>query len=379
MPLELNGFRVYIECGGMVLPQYQVKQTDKKTIRCYIPSEAGKKFRVITSVINPAATPHNGFIAELWAEGKKITALASSKRERLAISKARISMEEERRLVFAAVQTTDREGLVADIDLSSIGLLEIRATFADKDAEPTPWPQDWPDIANAAGSLNERSKKAGFNVTGLGESTLSPAPSHTQRYTTMSRQPDATFQYYHQPQAMLQAAGIAPARTPVPAPASPPPPATASRKRPATQKANTETGPSKRTRTKPKSDGARRRPCPYINMSSSDSDGSDLIPLPLTSAQPADIQSESEPETMPVRPHVKFRRKRKIAPMADSDPEEDTFRAPRRRLRTRRVARLDSEEELPLPDRPTGRYVRINRRRVSGAKVLFTLCLVSTG
>ena len=42
MPLELNGFRVQIESEGKELTQYQVKQVDQTTIRCYIPSEAGK-------------------------------------------------------------------------------------------------------------------------------------------------------------------------------------------------------------------------------------------------------------------------------------------------------------------------------------------------
>ena len=42
MPLELNGFRVHIESEGKELPQYQIKQVDATTTRCYIPSEAGK-------------------------------------------------------------------------------------------------------------------------------------------------------------------------------------------------------------------------------------------------------------------------------------------------------------------------------------------------
>lgn len=42
MVLELKGFRVHIECEGEALPQYQVKQVGKKTVQCYIPSEAGK-------------------------------------------------------------------------------------------------------------------------------------------------------------------------------------------------------------------------------------------------------------------------------------------------------------------------------------------------
>ena len=42
MPLELNGFRVHIECDKKELPQYQVKVVNKDTVRCYIASEAGK-------------------------------------------------------------------------------------------------------------------------------------------------------------------------------------------------------------------------------------------------------------------------------------------------------------------------------------------------
>ena len=91
MPLELNGFRVHIQCDGKELPQYQVKQVNNNVIRCYIASEAGKvhntlllssaqlilhscqDFSVHTSVDGETrARLLYDFVANIWADGKHL-------------------------------------------------------------------------------------------------------------------------------------------------------------------------------------------------------------------------------------------------------------------------------------------------------------------
>ncbi|KZV68031.1 hypothetical protein PENSPDRAFT_754454 [Peniophora sp. CONT] len=242
MPLELNGFRVHVECDGKELPQYQIKQTESTIIRCYIPSEAGKCYQVVASVVDPASTPHDGFIADLLAEGKLVTGEAMDCKRALTIQSVRVSSQSVRRLAFSAVQTTEREESAADLSISDVGIIEVQTLYA-KAQRKTVIPQVWaPKAANSA-IVNEKSKKAGFNVTSLGDSKPAEV-AEKWLFRNVRNEPDAIFQFYHQPLAHLEAAGIAPKRAPL-APKQelgrPP----VAQKRPATQ-APAAADPSKR-------------------------------------------------------------------------------------------------------------------------------------
>ncbi|KZV68027.1 hypothetical protein PENSPDRAFT_31386 [Peniophora sp. CONT] len=307
MPLELNGFRVHIECEGKVLPLYQ-KRIKGKDAQCYMPSKAGKTFSVVASIIDPTATTHDGFNAYVWAEGKRVTAGYQPKDKTLTISDVRVGPETKRPLVFAAVQTTDHEEVGTDVDIFKVGLLEIHMYFAkvmpqgvDAHSWSTPT-----DVANAV-VLSERSKKAGCNVIGLGDSTTSPVPSHAAPvfYTGVDKKPDAIFKFQHQPLAMLQAAGIAPTSRRVPAPAPRHSPTKSLQKRPGTQETNAKAGPSKRTRT-----------------------GSVASRLPSPPLLYEDLDDSSKAEVGPVQ-HTKStqRKPRRAAPLGDrsSDSEVDAL------------------------------------------------------
>lgn len=66
-------------------------------------------YEVVTSVVNPASTPHDGFIADLLAEGKLVTGEAMECKKALIISSVRVSSQTVRRLAFSAIQTTGKE------------------------------------------------------------------------------------------------------------------------------------------------------------------------------------------------------------------------------------------------------------------------------
>ena len=137
----------------------------------------------MASVIDPLSVPHGGFIADLLAEGKLVTGEAMECQKALAIKSVRVSPQSVRDIAFSAIQTTgempvvppayssvsndsyiDREDTDTQVNPANVGVIEVQMLYAEAQRK-TIAPQIWTPSAANPTAMNERSKKAGFNVT----------------------------------------------------------------------------------------------------------------------------------------------------------------------------------------------------------------------
>ncbi|KZV68030.1 hypothetical protein PENSPDRAFT_31859 [Peniophora sp. CONT] len=237
-------------------------------VRYYIPSQAGKGYEVRVRAIDPASIPHDGFGVHLYTEGclNSRVSQCAAKGAHCIINKIHTPHGLVRSLMFSSIGTTSEdEERTSTIQPDKIGLLQIFVWYTRQEKPMKRSGAEW-GISNmdvTVPTVHERSKKAGFNVSTLGKVIqVDHSDELLDAYSRIGdeKHPQATFCIYHQPLAMLQAAGLAPAPEPAPlappVPSSPPVPvplplplprATSSHKRPFKQSV-AEAGPSKRTR-----------------------------------------------------------------------------------------------------------------------------------
>ncbi|VDB90627.1 unnamed protein product [Peniophora sp. CBMAI 1063] len=325
MPLELHNFHVHIESDGKELPQYQVKHVNGTTVRCYIPSEAGKCYRVVATVVNPIYAPQDGFIADLLAEGKLVTGEAMDYKRTLIIHSVRVAQKAARNLAFAAIQTTDCEDSTADYDISKAGVIEVQMFWAQAQRKTTS-PQIWTANTTDAATVNERSKIAGLNVTSLGESK---AVDTTEQWVfrNVRTEPDAIFQFYHQPLAHLEAAGIIPkTRAPLALKQQPQPERPlASQKRTAPQKRPAPEAPTTTDNTK-----RRKVLKPIVKMEKIEDENTPIIESTREADGPGEIEAleaEIRAERFKIeRMAAQEALERKIASLARARDRQDLAR-----------------------------------------------------
>ncbi|KZV68024.1 hypothetical protein PENSPDRAFT_653573, partial [Peniophora sp. CONT] len=247
--LELNGFRAWICCDGEPLPVYQVTSVDNQTTKCYAPSQAGKEFQVQVQSVEPRLSQHDSFNARLFTDGYERTGQGAPKDDTIKLQNVRTSSDFRQPLIFTPLETTDDTNSASEVEPDKVGLVEIRVWWAEKAPEKRTvvfQKQDGPT------RIHERSKKGGFNVATLGEPIYDKERLPERQYTWYTRigsldNPVAVLRFYHQPLAMLQAAGIVPIQQSAPS-MNPPPADPPSRKRPLSWDKNAESGPSKKTR-----------------------------------------------------------------------------------------------------------------------------------
>ncbi|VDB90631.1 unnamed protein product [Peniophora sp. CBMAI 1063] len=253
--LKFKGFYASICSDNKSLPVYQVTEVDERTVKCYIPSEAGKKYGFHMRAADPESIPTDGFFVRLYTDGLLRAGTGYAKTKSIWRHDLAISNSSRRPLMFSTVRTTDVDGdhNTTFIKPEDLGLIELRVWYSNRKPRPstskrmygiTHMGQD-----GSAPLVHESSKKAGFHVSTLGEvfqTTIKPSSAHHIRTTSVDN-PHCVFRFYHQPLEMLQAAGIAPKPETAPEPVHLP--ATSSKKRPASQTTNAEAGPSKRRKT----------------------------------------------------------------------------------------------------------------------------------
>ncbi|VDB90629.1 unnamed protein product [Peniophora sp. CBMAI 1063] len=217
--LDLNGFRASICCKTFNLCAYQVTKVGERTTRCHVPSQSGERYEVIVQATDPDLTPHDGFIARLFTDGYQCLGRGADKRARIRIQHVRTSETHKQPLIFSSIETTDDDDHTPILDPRKVGLIEVRVFWAREGPErerPAGRPYGIHGMSGDSRPMtfHEGAKKAGFNISSLGEAFRCERQSNIVSPYMIEGDPDAPvaiFQFYHQPIAMLQAAGIAPA------------------------------------------------------------------------------------------------------------------------------------------------------------------------
>ncbi|KAI0312294.1 hypothetical protein OF83DRAFT_1146782 [Amylostereum chailletii] len=205
MPLTHRGFSVLISCEGKEIPQYTVRYPDEATVTCYIPSEAGKTFKVHVDDIICSSDK----MYRVYADGRYLAGTASRAGMVSSLSEVRTSSTTVRPFQFSQVDITSEESASAtSFAQLHLGAIEVRVVHARRSrSAPTQHPAN--DAYTEIGSIAETSKMVGLNRVSLGPEVSSTAQT-TAVFNPVQRwdAPLAVFRFYHRPEAFLRAQGI---------------------------------------------------------------------------------------------------------------------------------------------------------------------------
>ncbi|KAI0056300.1 hypothetical protein BV25DRAFT_1921123 [Artomyces pyxidatus] len=219
MPLQLRGFGVSVLCDDKELPQYHVEMHGDATITCYIPSEAGKTFKVI---LEDYAQSH-GKRCSLYLDGKlavKYRSAATNKRlsfKGIYTSDTSLSL-----FSFSTIPVTDDDDAMPLDATSDIGVIELRVHRGARGKMRTKKNMKTvvPGSSKAGRKtlsphpVSEKSKLIGSHCVVLGPSVqVSPAgPSSSSAYKWVTIDPEdrpyASFRFRHLSKDVLLARGI---------------------------------------------------------------------------------------------------------------------------------------------------------------------------
>ncbi|KAI0057471.1 hypothetical protein BV25DRAFT_1831154 [Artomyces pyxidatus] len=209
MPLALlhRGYSVYISCEGKEIPQYQVEVVDEKTLRCYIPSEAGKKFIVhYDDVIGDSHTS-----VRVYSDGRYMYGMGCEAGQYDLMDGVRTSPTTISPFQFSKVVTTSDDEVMTDVDITQLGTIEVRVKRAVLKANGAMFPHDVHNVADI-GPIPEVTKTAGYNQVSLSKDVEIVHDGPSRVFSTLGSwdDPYAVFQFRHRPAEMLQAMGIMP-------------------------------------------------------------------------------------------------------------------------------------------------------------------------
>ncbi|KZV61133.1 hypothetical protein PENSPDRAFT_309555 [Peniophora sp. CONT] len=215
MPLTHRGYSVHIESDGKELPQFQVEQTDERTVTCWIPSEAGKRFSAHHSTTQ--VHDHGLKSVRLFADGRRLVGVGSRDETASSLEHRAVSATSKVAFVFSEVAfAPDEDDNTATANISNdLGTIDVQiwpAMLVDGAGYPLYNVEERSTI-DLGIKLTERSKLIGANHVKLGtaESFVSNIDP-TKRAMSLGgdTRPYALFRFKHRPLAVLQAMGIAP-------------------------------------------------------------------------------------------------------------------------------------------------------------------------
>ncbi|KZP09231.1 hypothetical protein FIBSPDRAFT_242273 [Athelia psychrophila] len=212
MPLELQGFKVWIALGGTEIACSGIeKRDDGKEVTCWVASEEGKEFTV--NWTKPAHLAKTAMRGPVQVDDIKTGGmLMQEEHEAGFVYSARgltISSTSFKPFVFGSLKLTDDDKFLdanpstrlGDIMLS---IWRVQVTSLKEAAQVTP-PQEQ--------HVHERTKKATMHRVKLGNETQSSGIIKKATTKDLDKHPIVTFVFKYRPLDVLKANGIVP--TPV--------------------------------------------------------------------------------------------------------------------------------------------------------------------
>ncbi|PBL03272.1 hypothetical protein ARMGADRAFT_1056489 [Armillaria gallica] len=221
--LQFDDFFAWIEVDGDHLPEYRVEYSrEKKQVKCWIPSQAGKAFSVHWRHRNRQfATSGRVHIDGSFAGSRLLEAPGRptySPSDVVSLNSARTSATTARSLLFSSVELTDDDEMQAAESVRDLGeirleIWQVSCLYVIRGPKPI-------HTFNPVDKVHERSKKAVLHSVQLG-AEVPTKPTETVQTAKVCEQ--VTFIFYYRPLDILQAKGMAPTAIKRPASPSPPP------------------------------------------------------------------------------------------------------------------------------------------------------------
>ncbi|KZP20719.1 hypothetical protein FIBSPDRAFT_932159 [Athelia psychrophila] len=207
MPLELNGFKAWIECDGKELEAYAVETgVNGKMISGWIASETGKRFAFKFRRATGKSEPLTACKASIYADGFSCGATMLKpldevnrvyRRDSLRVSEAAVLP-----LIFAALESTESHPVRVESQLGelavSIWRAEVVAAESDRSWHKTPV---FEPVNETKGTITHR---VGFAAAVHSTATVKPG----FRYKTVDKAPMAKFVFKYRSKEVLRAKGM---------------------------------------------------------------------------------------------------------------------------------------------------------------------------
>ncbi|KAI0697499.1 hypothetical protein C8T65DRAFT_662088 [Cerioporus squamosus] len=197
---------VWFTCEDQRLSEYSVGTSQENTFTCFVPSEAGKEFKI------HGKNDYDESIAlSIAFDGSKATSLAidpGKTNERWGI---RTSPAAQCPFQFSELVTVDDDDALQYDDNANLGTVRVRV-YRMRWKSPERSQDRHISAFKATGRVHERSKKAGTHCVALGDPvTVVPRSSRYQSTSEyIDKSPLVTFVFRYRPLALLQAQEIAP-------------------------------------------------------------------------------------------------------------------------------------------------------------------------
>ncbi|RDX42455.1 hypothetical protein OH76DRAFT_1411133 [Lentinus brumalis] len=210
--MRTGSCEVWLTCEGQRLPEYCVETSKEGTITCFVPSEAGKEFKVY------GQNDYDEVLAlDIAFDGSWATSLRVKSGKRASRRGVRTSPTSGQPFQFSELVTTDEEDALERHDATSLGSIEVTGWRMRWDkTQETPRPAHKPAAFQPTGRVHERSKKAGTHCIALGAPFTTEPASLNRRWRAewLDESPIVVFRFHYRPLALLQAQEIAPLSQP---------------------------------------------------------------------------------------------------------------------------------------------------------------------
>ncbi|OCH89338.1 hypothetical protein OBBRIDRAFT_778668 [Obba rivulosa] len=231
----------FIQCEGKVLPEYDVKIEDERTVSCFIPSEVGMKFEVHIREKGGI----NSFSVQVTIDGRHMGSSVCHRGRTASRWGVRTSDRNMRHpYQFSPLTVTDDDECLGHVEShAKIGEIELKAHRITGDTKTTKYNTT---VYETVGSVHEKTKKSGVHCVSLGDAV--PCSPDSRCRTTRLYPAEGTyvnFLFRYRPLEVLQAQAIAPL-----------PPA---QERPDNDQGPSQAGPSNRERHQRERGSERKR------------------------------------------------------------------------------------------------------------------------
>ncbi|KAK7691534.1 hypothetical protein QCA50_004933 [Cerrena zonata] len=201
--MELKDVELHIESDGHRVSEYQIKtELDKKTITCFIPSTAGKKFEIYCVSKRPELLAVYCTIDGRQINGTLCSPFASSSIKGLFSAEDKIAP-----LLFSSLVLVDDETFSSDSEtLGKLGTIELQVIRVHRTGTS---PTALLATPKCIGPVHEKSKKVGGHCISFGEaSTCAPVSWAITTPMYPAEGNWAKFIFKYRPEEILRAQGI---------------------------------------------------------------------------------------------------------------------------------------------------------------------------
>ncbi|KIM48544.1 hypothetical protein M413DRAFT_81087 [Hebeloma cylindrosporum] len=205
----VDNFSVWIEVEGKQLPEYQVQSSvneDQSVRTCWIPSEAGKEFRIVyRDSLREIDTCTRILVDGVPCSGLVQRPIAfSTAPDTIVHDGQSASATTYKPYVFSNCQLTEHAS-TTDRAAASLGEIVVGVEHVLVTADNQPWASKVSDLPPLR--IHERAKKGIVHGTQLGKEV--PRSVRTTTYTTTIRKL-VSFHFKYRPLEVLKADGIVP-------------------------------------------------------------------------------------------------------------------------------------------------------------------------